>query len=82
MKVLVEGRSDRFKQHFLGMHFFNPPRYLHLLELIPRADTLPDVLDADARASVKSCSGRASSSRATYQASSPTGSACTELSRR
>src|SRR4051794_19413128 len=33
MKVLTEGRSARFKQHFLGMHFFNPPRYLHLLEL-------------------------------------------------
>jgi len=40
MKVLVEGRSDRFKQHFLGMHFFNPPRYLHLLEIIPTPDTL------------------------------------------
>src|SRR2546421_3121207 len=42
MKVLTEGRSARFKQHFLGMHFFNPPRYLHLLELIPTPETLPD----------------------------------------
>ena len=49
MKVLVEGRTDRFKQHFLGMHFFNPPRYLHLLELIPTPDTQPAVLDATRR---------------------------------
>ncbi|CAN5912464.1 3-hydroxyacyl-CoA dehydrogenase/enoyl-CoA hydratase family protein [soil metagenome] len=46
MKVLVEGRSAGFKQHFLGMHFFNPPRYLHLLEIIPTPDTAPDVIDA------------------------------------
>jgi 3-hydroxyacyl-CoA dehydrogenase len=46
MRVLTEGRSERFRQHFLGMHFFNPPRYLHLLELIPTADTAPEVLDA------------------------------------
>jgi 3-hydroxyacyl-CoA dehydrogenase len=49
MQVLTEGRSPRFKQHFLGMHFFNPPRYLHLLELIPTTDTLPDALDATRR---------------------------------
>jgi 3-hydroxyacyl-CoA dehydrogenase len=49
MRVLVEGRSDRFKQHFLGMHFFNPPRYLHLLELIPTPDTAPQALDATRR---------------------------------
>ena len=42
MKVLVEGRSDGFKKRFLGMHFFNPPRYLHLLELIPTPDTAPE----------------------------------------
>jgi len=46
MKVLVEGRSDGFKQHFLGMHFFNPPRYLHLLEIIPTPDTSSDTIDA------------------------------------
>src|SRR6476469_5508016 len=39
MRVLTEGRSARCKQHFLGMHFFNPPRYLHLLELIPTTET-------------------------------------------
>ncbi|MEO8563168.1 MAG: 3-hydroxyacyl-CoA dehydrogenase/enoyl-CoA hydratase family protein [bacterium] len=49
MQVLTEGRSERFKQHFLGMHFFNPPRYLHLLELIPTAETAPEALDAARR---------------------------------
>ena len=49
MNVLVEGRSAAFKEHFLGMHFFNPPRYMHLLELIPTADTTPDALDATRR---------------------------------
>ena len=37
--ALAEGRSASFKQHWLGTHFFNPPRYLRLLELIPTADT-------------------------------------------
>jgi 3-hydroxyacyl-CoA dehydrogenase len=41
---LVQGRDDAFRRRFLGMHFFNPPRYLHLLELIPTADTGVDVL--------------------------------------
>ena len=49
MRILTEGRSDRFKRHFLGMHFFNPPRYLHLLELIPTLDTAPEALDAARR---------------------------------
>jgi 3-hydroxyacyl-CoA dehydrogenase len=43
--LLAEGRSDDFKQHFAGTHFFNPPRYLKLLEIIPTPDTKPDVLD-------------------------------------
>ncbi len=38
---LAEGRSDRFRAGFLGTHFFNPPRYARLLELIPTADTDP-----------------------------------------
>ena len=42
--MLGAGRSDRFRQHFLGTHFFNPVRHLHLLELIPTTDTLPDVV--------------------------------------
>ena len=39
IKAIAEGRSKDFKKHFLGMHFFNPPRYLKLLEIIPTADT-------------------------------------------
>ena len=46
MAVLTEGRSPRFRAHFLGTHFFNPPRYMHLLELIPTPETAPEVLDA------------------------------------
>ncbi len=42
--TLCEGRSERFRQQFLGTHFFNPVRHLHLLELIPTGDTLPDVV--------------------------------------
>lgn len=40
---IAAGRSLSFRQHFLGTHFFNPPRYLKLLEVIPTADTLPEV---------------------------------------
>jgi 3-hydroxyacyl-CoA dehydrogenase len=36
--------SEEFKQHFLGTHFFNPVRYMKLLEIIPGEETLPDVL--------------------------------------
>jgi 3-hydroxyacyl-CoA dehydrogenase len=43
--ALAEGRTENFRRHFLGTHFFNPPRYLHLLELIPTADTERAVLD-------------------------------------
>jgi len=42
---IAEGRSPGFKEHFLGTHFFNPPRYLKLLEVIPTADTLSEVID-------------------------------------
>ena len=37
--VLGEGRSEDFRRHWLGTHFFNPPRYLRLLEVIPTQDT-------------------------------------------
>src|SRR5690348_2542532 len=46
---LIEGRSESFKGRFLGMHFFNPPRYLHLLEIIPTASTTKETLDAARR---------------------------------
>lgn len=42
---ISEGRSAEFKKNFLGTHFFNPVRYMHLLELIPGAETSQDVLD-------------------------------------
>lgn len=42
--TLAAGRGEHFRQHFLGTHFFNPVRHLHLLELIPTSDTLPDVV--------------------------------------
>lgn len=45
LKDIAAGRSEDFKQHFLGAHFFNPPRYLKLLEIIPTADTLPEVVE-------------------------------------
>ncbi len=44
IKAMAEGMSDDFRRHFLGTHFFNPPRYLKLLELTPTADTQPDVM--------------------------------------
>ncbi|MCB9198972.1 MAG: enoyl-CoA hydratase/isomerase family protein [Flavobacteriales bacterium] len=43
--AIAEGRSDDFRRHFCGTHFFNPPRYLPLLELIPGPDTDPAVID-------------------------------------
>ena len=43
--LLAKGRSDDFKKHFCGTHFFNPPRYLRLLEIIPTKDTDPSVVD-------------------------------------
>ncbi len=44
VELIADGRSDGFKQHFLGTHFFNPPRYLKLLEVIPTDDTLLEVV--------------------------------------
>ncbi len=42
---IAAGRSESFKKHFLGTHFFNPPRYLKLLEVIPTEDTDPEVVE-------------------------------------
>jgi 3-hydroxyacyl-CoA dehydrogenase len=44
IEAMAEGRSEDFKKHFLGTHFFNPPRYLKLLEIIPTKDTAPEVV--------------------------------------
>jgi 3-hydroxyacyl-CoA dehydrogenase len=43
--LMAEGRSDDFKKHFCGTHFFNPPRYLRLLEIIPTRFTDKEVVD-------------------------------------
>ena len=45
INLMTDGRSDDFKKHFCGTHFFNPPRYLRLLEIIPTPDTDPGVID-------------------------------------
>ncbi|MGD6794484.1 3-hydroxyacyl-CoA dehydrogenase/enoyl-CoA hydratase family protein [Metabacillus indicus] len=44
VEAMSEGRSDDFRKHFLGTHFFNPPRYLKLLEIIPTKATSPEIL--------------------------------------
>ncbi len=45
LQDISKGFSKEFKEHFMGTHFFNPVRYMHLLELIPGADTLDEVLE-------------------------------------
>ena len=44
INAMAEGRSEDFQAHFLGTHFFNPPRYLKLLEVIPATTTKPEVV--------------------------------------
>lgn len=44
INMLIQGRSDDFKKHFCGTHFFNPPRYLRLFEIIPSAHTDKEVI--------------------------------------
>ena len=43
--AMCEGRSEEFRKHFAITHFFNPPRYMKLLEIVPGPDTLPDVVE-------------------------------------
>jgi 3-hydroxyacyl-CoA dehydrogenase len=45
LKAMCDGLSRAFRQHFLGTHFFNPVRYMRLLEIIPGEETLPDILE-------------------------------------
>ncbi|WP_212391636.1 3-hydroxyacyl-CoA dehydrogenase/enoyl-CoA hydratase family protein [Sporosarcina beigongshangi] len=45
IEAMAEGRSEDFQKHFLGTHFFNPPRYLKLLEVIPASTTAPEVVE-------------------------------------
>src|SRR3989454_7430573 len=46
---IAAGFSEEFRRHWLGTHFFNPPRYMKLLEVIPTADTLTEVVEAVSR---------------------------------
>jgi 3-hydroxyacyl-CoA dehydrogenase len=46
---IAEGLSEDFRRHFLGTHFFNPPRYMKLLEVIPTRETLPEVVQVVSR---------------------------------
>lgn len=45
IQLMAAGRSEDFKKHFCITHFFNPPRYLRLLEIVPNKDTDPEVVD-------------------------------------
>lgn len=45
IKMMLDGRSEDFQKNFCGTHFFNPPRYLKLLEIIPTAKTDPNIVD-------------------------------------
>lgn len=45
IKMMTQGRSEDFNKHFCGTHFFNPPRYLGLLEIIPTKHTDPSIVD-------------------------------------
>ena len=45
IKLLAEGRSADFQKHFVGTHFFNPPRYMPLFEVIPHSGSDPEVVD-------------------------------------
>ncbi|MAE82553.1 MAG: 3-hydroxyacyl-CoA dehydrogenase [Flammeovirgaceae bacterium] len=45
INFMLEGRSEDFQKHFCGTHFFNPPRYLKLLEIIPTQKTDPEIVD-------------------------------------
>lgn len=45
VEKMIEGRSDDFQKHFCGTHFFNPPRYLQLFEIIPTSKTAPEIIE-------------------------------------
>jgi 3-hydroxyacyl-CoA dehydrogenase len=52
-EALYEGRSEDFRKHFAITHFFNPPRYMKLVEIVPGPDTRPEVVDILAQTSEK-----------------------------
>ena len=75
--ALAEGRSDDFRRHWLGTHFFNPPRYLRLLEIIPTRGDRSGRRRGHHASSAITCSARAWSSRRTRRTSSATTSPST-----
>jgi 3-hydroxyacyl-CoA dehydrogenase len=58
IRLLIEGRSDSFKRRFVGTHFFNPPRYLKLLELIDTPETDPALIPVITEFLEKRCARR------------------------
>jgi len=52
-KAMCEGRTEDFRKYFAITHFFNPPRYMKLLEIVPGPDTLPEVIEILAETSEK-----------------------------
>ncbi len=58
IELLSADRSDAFRRVFMGTHFFNPPRYLKLLELIPTPDTSPQAVEAMTRFLEEKCARR------------------------
>ena len=77
LKNLIEGQSERFAEDFLITHFFNPPRYMRLLEVVAGPATRAEAVDIASAPSPTSGWARASCSARTGPASSPTGSAPT-----
>ena len=74
--ALAEGRSDDFRRHWLGTHFFNPPRYLRLARSDPDAGHRSRPWSSASRGSPIFVSAKASSSRRTRRISSPITSGC------
>ena len=72
---IAEGYPAEFREHFLGTHFFNPPRYLHLVEMIPGPATRPGDPGRSSRSSAICISARAWSRARTRRTSSPIASA-------
>ena len=74
---MMKGRAEGFKKNFLVMHFFNPVRYMKLLELVAGPDTDPGGARASSSGSARTSSARGSSSGRTRRTSSATASART-----
>ena len=75
LALIAQGRNASFRGRWIGTHFFNPPRYMRLVEIIPTADTDPAVDRAACRRSSITGSAKAWSSPETRPGSSQTGSA-------